>query len=86
MSMLSKESPQDQTSRVVRVTVLGGDTKDVPFVQGQTVGHFLNEAGITLEDGQGVTLNRLDTTLNAPVDFTDDQQPVILVAACPTLG
>lgn len=86
MDILSKESPQDQASRVVRVTVFGGETTEVPLVSGQNVGHFLTGADVAVADGQGVTLNGQPATVDTPVEFDDDRQVVILVAARPSLG
>lgn len=85
MDMLSKEDAQDQV-RTARVTVLGGDTKEIPLVQGQIVGHFLNAANVTVEDDQGITLNGQPTTVDTPVECDDDRQVVIVVASRPTLG
>ncbi len=81
MTNMSKATPgNDNTPPAVRVTLLGGDKREVPFTEGWTVSDYLNHVDTTVGEGQGVTLNRQNVDLNKVVEASD-RTNVIIVAS-----
>ena len=59
------QAPVIETPTWVQVTVLGGDVHNIDVGEGKTVAQALEEAGITVQDGQSITVN------GRPVTNTD---------------
>ncbi len=49
----------------VKIVVMGGDDHTVEFVEGKKVSEYLESEGITLEEGQTVSLNGETVDLDA---------------------
>jgi hypothetical protein len=51
------DTPVIETPNWVQVTVLGGDVHNIDVTEGKTIAQALQEAGITVEKGQSITVN-----------------------------
>ena len=83
---MTKDQPQDATPRTVRITTLGGDTKETSLTESGPLGSFLDRAGVTVGEGQNIQLNGRDATRDTVIDAGDNRQHVIVIASRPTPG
>ena len=51
------QAPVIETPTWVQVTVLGGDVHNIDVTEGKTIAQALEEAGITVQGGQSITVN-----------------------------
>lgn len=81
-NMTKDQTPQDSTPEIVRVSVFGSDdVKRQPFTAGHTVGQYLNEADITVERGQTVSLNGQQVALDTVVESNPATVNAIVVTS-----
>lgn len=72
-------APKDSVPEVVHVSAFGGDVKRSNFSAGHTVDQYLNDAGITVDQGQTVSLNGSPTTLDTVVESNPGTVNAIVV-------
>ncbi|MBI4262286.1 hypothetical protein HY624_02060 [Candidatus Uhrbacteria bacterium] len=68
--------PAAMTASVIKVTTLGGDVKEVDFVEGKDVAYYLGKAGAQLGEKSTVSVDGKPATVKDPVP----ENAVLIVA------